>query len=210
MCALLAPCDPGAALRNRAFTPRHTFAAALPSPDSGPRRIYLTFMPQLLGLLLIQNLWGEFMKNKRQMIPAVGLLATAIAAVYMVAQLNGQATAPSADFTNAAFAEVRDAQGQVVLSGPFQAVDEDDDDVERKAVLAPAGVDADAAGEAEVEFSRNAPANQEVEFSVRNMTPNAAFTFVIDGTTVATATADGRGRAEVELDVRMPGAAASR
>jgi hypothetical protein len=144
------------------------------------------------------------MKNKRQMIPAVGLLATVIGAVYMAAQLNGQATASSADFTNAALAEVRDAQGQVVLNGQFQAADEGDDDVERKAVLAPTGVDADAAGEAEVEFRKDAPANQEVEFSIRDVSPNTAFTFVIDGTAVATATADERGRAEVELDVRMP------
>ena len=150
------------------------------------------------------------MKDKRQMIPAVGLLATAVAAVYMVVRLNGQTTVPNADFTNAAFAEVRDAQGQVVLRGQFQVADEDDDDVERKAVLASTGVDADATGEAEVEFSKDAPATQEVEFSIRNVSPNTAFTFVIDGTAVATATADGRGRAEVELDVRMPGTTASR
>ena len=150
------------------------------------------------------------MKDKRQMIPAVGLLAIAVAAAYMVVQLNGQTTAPSADFTNAALAEVRDAQGQAILSGPFQSADEGDDDVERKAVLAPTGIDADAAGEAEVEFSKNAPANQEVEFSIRNVSPDAAFSFVIDGTTVAEAKADGRGRVEVEVDVRMPGATASR
>ncbi|HEX5107273.1 MAG TPA: hypothetical protein VFV95_02445 [Vicinamibacterales bacterium] len=150
------------------------------------------------------------MKNTRQMIPAVGLLATIIASAYMVAQLKGQARVPTADFTNAAFAEVRDAQGQAVLSGQFQVADDDDDDVERKAVLAPAGVDADAAGEAEVEFSKDAPINQEVEFSIRNVAPNVAFTFLIDGTTVATATADRRGRAEVELDVRIPGTTASR
>ena len=120
---------------------------------------------------------------------------------------SGQTTARPGDFTNAALAEVRDAQGQVILSGQFQLVEEDDDDVERKAVLAPTGVDADAAGEAEVEFSKDAPANQEVEFSIRNVSPNAAFTFVIDGVDVATATADSRGRAEVELDVPMPGTA---
>jgi hypothetical protein len=150
------------------------------------------------------------MKNKRQMIPAVGLLATVIAAVYMVVQLSGQTTTPSADFTNAAVADVQDAQGRVVLSGRFQMADEDDDDVERKATLAPTSVDADATGEAEVEFSKDAPANQEVEFSIRNVTPNSAFTFVIDGTPVATATTDARGRAEVEVDVRMPGTTASR
>jgi hypothetical protein len=150
------------------------------------------------------------MKDKDQMIPVGGLLATIGAAVYMVVQLNGQAMAPSADFTNAVSAEVRDAQGQVVLSGQFQMADEGDDDVERKAVLAPTGIDADAAGEAEVEFSKDAPADQEVEFSIRNVWPNAAFTFVIDGTAVATATADERGRAEVEVDVRMPATPASR
>jgi hypothetical protein len=151
------------------------------------------------------------MKSKRQAIPAVGLLATLIAAVYMVVQLNGQAAAPSADFTNAAVADVQDAQGRVVLSGRFQVADvDDDDDVERKATLAPTGVDGDATGEAEVEFSKDAPTNQEVEFSIRNVSPNTAFTFVIDGTPVATATADARGRAEVEIEVRLPGATASR
>ncbi|HZL94699.1 MAG TPA: hypothetical protein VFB99_13680 [Vicinamibacterales bacterium] len=142
------------------------------------------------------------------MIPAVGLLLTVVAIVNTV-QLNGQATAPSADFTNAAFAEVRDIQGLVVLRGQFQVTD-DDDDVERKATLAPTGVDADAVGEAEVEFSKAAPALQEVEFSVRSVAAGAVLTFVIDGTDVATATADRRGRAEVDLDVRMPGTTGSR
>ena len=75
------------------------------------------------------------MRDKRQMIPAVGLLATVAIAVYMVTQLNGQGTAPTGDFTNAATAEVRDAQGQVVLRGQFVLADEEDDDVERRAAL---------------------------------------------------------------------------
>lgn len=150
------------------------------------------------------------MMNRRQMIPAAGLLATVVAGVYMVVQLNGQAVQPTADLRDAALADVRNAQGQVILSGQFQLVEEEDDDVERKAVLAPTGVDADAAGEAEIEFSPSAPAQQEVEFSVRNVAPGAVLTFVIDGTEVASATADKRGRAEVELDVRMPGTTAPR
>ena len=144
------------------------------------------------------------MKDK-QLIPVVGLFATVVAAGYMVVQLNGQTSTPNADFTKAVSAEVRDAQGQIVLSGQFQVSDEDDDDVERKAVLAPTGVDADATGAAEVEFSRDAPVTQEVEFSIRNVSPNTGFTFVIDGIDVATATADRRGRAKVDLDVRLPG-----
>ena len=150
------------------------------------------------------------MMDKRQMIPAAGLLATMAVAVYMVVQLNGQAAHPTADFTNAALAEVRNAQGQVILSGQFQLIQEEDDDVERKATLLATGVDADATGEAEIEFSKSAPAEQEIEFSVRNLAAGTVLTFVIDGTDVATATADRRGRAEVELEVRMPGATASR
>jgi hypothetical protein len=140
------------------------------------------------------------------MIPVVGLLATMAFAAYMVVQLSGQTTTVTGDFTNAATAEVRDAQGQVILSGPFQLVEEDDDDVERKAALAAIGSDADATGEAEIEFNKAAPAVQEVEFSVRNVAAGAVLTFVIDGTQVGTATANARGRAEFEIDVRMPGA----
>ena len=149
------------------------------------------------------------MKNKSQAIPIVGLLATIAVAMYMVVQLNSQGR-PVGDFTNAAIAEVRDAQGQLILRGLFALADEQDDDVERKAVLEPTGVDADAAGEAEVEFSKAAPATQELEFSVRNLQPGVVFTFVIDGTDVATATSNRQGRAEVEFEVQMPGTAASR
>ena len=147
------------------------------------------------------------MKDRRQLIPAAGLAAIGVAAVYMVVQLSAQTASPTGDFTNAARADVRDAQGRVILSGPFQAVEEEDDDIERKAVLVSSGVEADAAGEAEVEFSKAAPVQQEVEFSVRNVPAGAVLTFVIDGTVVATATADKEGRAEVELEVRLPGAA---
>jgi hypothetical protein len=149
------------------------------------------------------------MKDKRQLFPIVGLLATFAVAVFMVAQLDSQEQA-SGDFTNATTAEVRDAQGQVVLLGRFVLADEEDDDVERKAVLEPTGIDADAAGEAEVEFSTAAPATQEIEFSVRHLQPGVVFSFVIDGTDLTTATADRQGRAEVVLDVRMPRTAAAR
>ena len=165
-------------------------------------------MPRLIALSRLKIL-GDMM-DKRQTIPVAGLLATMGAAVYMVVQLNGQAPRPTADFSNAALAEVRDTQGQIILSGRFQLVEEEDDDVERKATLAPTGVDEDAAGEAEVEFSKSAPAEQEVEFSVRNVAPGAVLTLVIDGTDVATATADRRGRAEAEVDVRVSGPTASR
>ena len=150
------------------------------------------------------------MKNKMQVIPAVGLLCTVAVVGYMVVQLNAQSTAPSGDLTQASIAEVRDAQGQVVLRGQFAVAEEEDDDIERKATLAQTGVDADAAGEAEVEFAKAAPTVQEVEFAARNLQPGATFTFVIDGQDLGTATADRGGKAEIELEVRLPGAPASR
>ena len=136
------------------------------------------------------------MTNSRQWLPATGLFATMVYAIYMVAQLNAQAPG---DFSKASVAEVVDAQGVVILRGQFMPVDEDDDDIERKATLAPTGSDTDAAGEAEVEIAKAAPATQEIEFSIRNVQPGAMFTFVIDGQTVQTATSDRRGRAEVEM-----------
>ena len=144
------------------------------------------------------------MKDKRQLIPAVGLAATMAGAVYMVVQLHGQPAGLTGNFSNATQAEVRGPEGQVLLSGRFQVADEQDDDIERKAVLTPSGADADAAGEAEVEISKDARAEQEVEFSVRNIAPGSTVTFVIDGVEVATATVDARGRAEIELDVPLP------
>jgi hypothetical protein len=143
------------------------------------------------------------MRDKRQIIPAAGLVAVLGAAAYMVVQLSAQTPTITGNFTSAVQAEVRDAQGQVILRGAFQAVEEEDDDVERKASLATTGVDADAAGEAEVEFSKAAAAEQEVEFSVHHVQAGAAYTFVIDGVEIGSATADTKGRAELEVDVRM-------
>jgi hypothetical protein len=110
------------------------------------------------------------------------------------------------DFSHATTAELKDAQGQVVLQGQFAASGEDDDDdVERKAPLKSTGIHAGATGEAEVEFSTTNPAEQEVELSAQSLPVGATFTFVIDGTTIGTATADERGRVELELEVKMPG-----
>ena len=150
------------------------------------------------------------MKSK-QVIPLAGLAATMGLAAYMVIQLSAQTpTAATGDFTNAAIAEVRDAQSRTVLQGQFAAVAEEDDDSERKAPLKPTGVDADATGEAEVEFaSSGTVTTQEVEFSAKGLEPGGRFTFVIDGQVLATVTADRRGNAEVELDVKMPGAGAA-
>jgi hypothetical protein len=141
----------------------------------------------------------------RQWIPLVGLFATMGAAAYMVMAVMAQAPPTvTGDFRNAAVAEVRDAQSRTVLQGQFTAVEEEDDDTERKAAMKPTGVDADASGEAEVEFAKSGNVRtQEVEFSAKGLEPGAAFSFVIDGQTIATVTADERGQAKAELDIKL-------
>ena len=57
------------------------------------------------------------MREQQHKHPAV-LLAFAFVGG-MAAQLHAQNTVPASDFTNATVAEVRDAMGQVVLSGSF-------------------------------------------------------------------------------------------
>lgn len=142
----------------------------------------------------------------RQWIPLGGLLATIVAAAYAVVQLSAQTQAPAGDFTKARMAQVRDGQGRIVLEGQFMAPEEEDGALERRATLAPTGVDPDAAGEAEVEFARTGATTQEVEFDVENLAPGTSVTFMIDGMDIASATTDRRGHVDVELDVRMPGA----
>lgn len=134
-----------------------------------------------------------------------GLVLTIAAASYMAVRTAGQESAgPPVDLTKAATAEVRDGQGHVVLRGQFVAVNEEDEDFERKATLEPANGQQGAAGEAEVEFAKVKPTEQEVEFTARNLQAAATYAFIIDGHVVASAAADRRGQVEVEVKVKMP------
>jgi hypothetical protein len=143
---------------------------------------------------------------KRKMIWPWIALAGSSMAISVIAVLGAQAPQGTAfDFTQAALAEVKNAQGQVVLTGRFAVSADDDDEEERKATLAATSVDADASGEAEVEVSGSGDnRKQEVEFSVHNVQPGGTFTFVIDGRSWMTAAADDRGRIEVEREVALP------
>jgi len=143
-----------------------------------------------------------------RLIPASLLTLAALASACMNSGRGTQSSAtagPPADFGNAMVAEVKDAQGQVVLRGNFALNEETDDDVERKATLAPTTAGAQSAGEAEIEVSRDGtPRSQEVEFSATGLQAGAAYTFVIDGKVFATVAADSRGRASLERDVPLP------
>ena len=153
------------------------------------------------------------MRNQGQSLPVAGLAATILAAAYMVVQLHGQgsAIAESVDLRNAATAELRDAQGQVVLSGSFMAGEEDDaEDIERTAALQSSGTGTQASGVAEVEFAREMPVEQEVEFDGRNLQPGARYTLVVDGHDVLAGVAGRNGTLELERNVPIPGARVTR
>jgi hypothetical protein len=123
--------------------------------------------------------------------------------VYTVVQIQAQqAGAVTGDFTAAAAAAVRDENGEVILRGTFIPEEGDDDEMERKGVLAGTGVGPDARGEAAVEFSKAAPIEQEIEFEVINVNPGSRITFTIDGRDIATVVADNKGVAEFEADIR--------
>jgi hypothetical protein len=140
---------------------------------------------------------------KRMSMAALG--AVLVVAVAMIAQLMAQQQSKiTGDFRNAQTAEVRDAQGTVLLRGTFAPADGDDDqEVERLATLQPTEAGATMAGEAEVEYQKDAPDTQEVEFQVLSAQPGAVLTLVVDGKAVLTATADGKGRAEAEAMVAV-------
>ena len=136
-------------------------------------------------------------------IAAAGLAVTAAVAVAMVIGLSGNQTANiSGDFRNAATAEIRDAQGKVLLRGTFAAA-ADTNDVERQATLTATPEGGQASGDAEIEYSKDQPNVQEIEFEVAGVPARAIVTLVLDGRDVISATADDKGRAKAEFDVTV-------
>ena len=141
--------------------------------------------------------------SKLEKYAAAGVLATIAFTVVMIVQLRAQQTV-TGDFRNAQSAEVRDAQGTVLLKGTFAPADGgDDQEVERLAKLTPAAVGGSGAGEAEVEYRTDTPNVQEVEFQVEGLAAGAAVTLFLDGKPVLKATVDGKGRAEAEANVSV-------
>ena len=143
------------------------------------------------------------MNNSHQRMAVAGLIATIAFAATMIVYLSGQQSAPVVgDFRNASIAEVRDAQGQVLLRGTFAPVDGDDaEEIERLAALAPTEAGGKASGEAEIEYRKDTPNLQEIEFQVSGVPAGAVLTLVLDGKSVTSATADDAGRAEAEVNV---------
>jgi hypothetical protein len=143
------------------------------------------------------------MTTKVPKIAAAGLAVTAVVAIAMVINLSGnQAANISGDFRNAATAEVRDSGGKVLLRGTFGAAGAGDD-VERQATLTATPEGGQASGDAEIEYSKDKPNVQEIEFEVAGVPARAIVTLVLDGRDVISATADDKGRAKAEYDVAV-------
>ena len=126
---------------------------------------------------------------------AVGMAITVAVAVATVINLSGNQMANgTGDFRNVTTAEVRDAGGKILLRGTFAADNSGGNDVERGARLAPTPDGGQAAGEAEIEYSKDKPSVQEIEFEVTGVPARAIVTLVLDGKDVISATADDNGR----------------
>jgi hypothetical protein len=97
--------------------------------------------------------------------------------------------------------EIKDAAGQVILSGSFVAVNRPDDALEGKAKLAGAGDSAVAAqGEAEFEVSTNKRGvKQELEIEISRLAPRTSYSLHLDGKQVTTFSTDQRGAVDLEM-----------
>jgi hypothetical protein len=142
----------------------------------------------------------------KRRLPAIGLIFVCVGAAYAVAQnVPAATTIPAAigDLATAVQAEVRAADGKVVLAGQFGEAVLDGRETERTAKLT-ATAGSTATGTAEIELvTRDGKVERELELDAEGLSPNTAYTFVVDQQTAATFTTNAKGEAEVELeDVR--------
>ena len=139
------------------------------------------------------------MNSPMKKIAAVGIATAAAVGVAMMVSLDGrQAASTTGDFRNATTAEVRDAQGTVLLRGTFAAAAGDSKEIERKAALTSVSAGGTASGEAEIEYQADKPDVQEIEFNVTGVPARAIVTLMLDGRDVISATANDKGVAEAE------------
>lgn len=141
----------------------------------------------------------------KMLIPIIGLLIVIGYATIRIASGNDDIKQPlPATLNNLAelrSIEIRDADGQVVLTGSFSDTTDVGGEKERFAQLSPTSVDADAKGAAEIEIKTRAgaTAEQELEINVERLAAGATFKVFIDGQEITSFTTDARGEAELEM-----------
>lgn len=95
--------------------------------------------------------------------------------------------------------EIKDANGQTVLTGSFGAATDEPDEVERTAMLTRTSADGDATGWAEIEISKERVPEQELEVTLKRLAAGAAYKLVVDGHEIASFNASAAGEAELEF-----------
>jgi hypothetical protein len=105
------------------------------------------------------------------------------------------------DLAAAKLVEIKDAAGQIVLSGNFVVENKQGNDVEGKALLTGTGIIAGAKGEAEFEVSSSSSGGmeKELELSVGKLTPETSFSILVNGQQVATFMTNQHGVAKLEM-----------
>lgn len=91
--------------------------------------------------------------------------------------------------------QIQTLTGQVLLDGWLE------NNVEQEILLTATGIDADARGEAEIEFEKeaNGSVEQEFEVEVKNLAANTSFRLFVNGSEVAILTTNSSGEAEIEF-----------
>jgi hypothetical protein len=155
---------------------------------------------------VVHKLEGFMSYEVKRLIPVSGLvLVFAYAAINIVISQADEIKLPLPPALNNLAAvnqiEIKDAGGQVVLSGNFTTSSDQGGEIEREAALTGAGVDADATGKAEIEISKESDAftELELEVEVEHLAPQSVFKVFVDNQEVASFTTDARGEAELEM-----------
>lgn len=97
--------------------------------------------------------------------------------------------------------EIKDANGQLILSGNFGNATQDGKELEREAVLAATTVIPAATGVAEIEISTGKASfiEQELELSVKHLSAGTIFHLFVDSQEVAPFKTNHEGKAELEF-----------
>jgi hypothetical protein len=116
------------------------------------------------------------------------------------------------DLQNAKLLEIKDAAGQVLLTGTFMISQEDDDEdddgdeIGRSALLTSgASANSRAKGTAEIEIEKkNNHTNQELELKAEGLAAMATLKLWLDGKEIITFTTNKQGKADLKLNARRP------
>jgi hypothetical protein len=141
----------------------------------------------------------------KMMLPVVGmfLLFGAVTLVIVGNQNNEMKQPLPASLDNLAttrLVEIRDAGGQVVLSGSFTITTKDNGDIDGEATLTATAVGSNAEGKAEIEVStEKGTEEKELEVEVYKLTPRASFNLFVDGQQITAFSTNQRGDAELEI-----------